>query len=135
MREEKALLHLECDLRHELKRELAKARETWINLGNALLENGRVSDDYLEVQHVYMLAQMFHEHVFSLPHQPWDPRNQAFPSMSWPLWVGAFDWVARGISEALITYVGGVAWVQTLSAHSLSRTRVSHAVKGRTGSQ
>jgi hypothetical protein len=78
--------------------------EIWINLGNALLENGRVSDDYLETQHVYMLAQLFHEHVFNLPHQPWDNSSQAFPSMSWPLVVGSLDWVARGISTTLMEY-------------------------------
>ena len=61
------------------------AEETWISLGNALLENGEASDAYLETQHVHILAQLFHEHVFSLPHQPWDSHSQAFPSMSWPL--------------------------------------------------
>ena len=80
--------------------------ETWISLGNALLENGWLRDDYLEQQHVYMLAQLFHEHVFSLPRQPWDSSSQAFPSMSWPLRVGSLDWVACGISEALMSYVG-----------------------------
>ena len=55
---------------------------------------------------VYMLAQLFHTHVFSLPRQPWDSSSQAFPSMSWPLRVGSLDWVACGISESLMSYVG-----------------------------
>jgi hypothetical protein len=101
--------------------------ETWISLGNALLENGWVSDGYLEVQHVYMLAQMFHEHVFSLPHQLWDPSSQAFASMSWPLRVGALDWVARGISEALMTYVGCGTGADTERAFFVTNTRESHS--------
>ena len=81
------------------------AEETWIVLGNALLENGWATADFLEQQEVYILAQLFHEHVFSLPHQPWDSHSQAFPSMSWPLRIGPLDWVARGIGEALMAYV------------------------------
>ena len=81
------------------------AEETWIVLGNALLENGKATADFLEQQEVYILAQLFHEHVFSLPHQPWDSNSQAFPSMSWPLRIGSLDWVARGIGEALMVYV------------------------------
>ena len=76
----------------------------WIGLGNALLENGWLSDDYLEQQHVYMLAQLFHEHVLSVPHQPWDPSSQAFPSMSWPLLIGACDWVSRQMAERVMQY-------------------------------
>jgi hypothetical protein len=79
--------------------------EHWIALGNALLENGRTSDDYLETQDVYILAQMFYEHTFNLPHQPWDSTSQAFPSMEWPLRVGSLDWSAKNICEALMTYV------------------------------
>jgi hypothetical protein len=82
------------------------AEETWISLGNAMLQTGWVSENYLETQHVYKLAQLFHEHVFSLPHQPWDSSSQAFPAMEWPLRVGALDWIARGIGEALMAHVG-----------------------------
>ena len=55
--------------------------ETWIVLGNGLLQTGWVSDEYLETQHVYILAQEFHEHVLALPRTPWDISSQAFPSM------------------------------------------------------
>ena len=79
--------------------------EVWISLGNALLETGWVSDEYLEMQHVYMLAQLFYEHVSSLPHQPWDVHTQAFPSMSWPLVVGESDWIMKCICEALMAFV------------------------------
>jgi hypothetical protein len=44
------------------------AEENWIVLGNALLENGWVTDHCLEQKHVYTLAQLFHEHMFRLPH-------------------------------------------------------------------
>ena len=76
----------------------------WIHIGNMLLENGWLSDDYLEVQHVYRLAQLFHEHVLSLPRQSWDIHSQAFPSMSWPLLAGACDWVSRRMVEKVMQY-------------------------------
>ena len=77
--------------------------ETWVSLGNSLLENGRVSDDYLETQHVYMymLAQQFHEHVLSVPHQPFDHCSQAFPCMTWPLRVGSSDWTSAPRGESV----------------------------------
>ena len=58
--------------------------EVWISLGNALFETGWISDEYLErdAACVHMLAQLFHEHISSLPHQPLDILTQAFPSMS-----------------------------------------------------
>ena len=79
--------------------------EVWISLGNALLKTGWVSDEFLELHHVYMLAQLFHEHVSSLPHQPSDPHSQVFPSMSWPLTVGGSDWILRRIAETLRAFV------------------------------
>lgn len=89
--------------------------DAWIALGNALLGLGWVQDEYLETQHVYQLAQLFHEHAHSLPHQPWDPAfSQAFPSMEWPLLVGSLDYVARRISETVMGYVGR-------HAHNLER--------------
>ena len=79
--------------------------ETWIVLGNGLLQTGWVSDEYLETQHVYILAQEFHEHVLALPRTPWDISSQAFPSMQWPLVVGASDWVTKEICDTLWAYI------------------------------
>lgn len=78
------------------------ADESWINLGNEMLENGEVEACFLETQHVYTLTQLFRERAFPDEQDQWDIGQDAWPCMQWPLTVGSLDWGARMIVEALM---------------------------------
>ena len=83
------------------------ADQTWIDLGNETLENGEGNDSvFLETQHVYTLAQRFHEYAFPDEQDAWDIARDAWPCMQWPLTVGSLDWGARQIAETLMDFVG-----------------------------
>ena len=61
------------------------ADESWIDLGNEMLENGEVEARFLETQHVYTLTQLFRERAFPDEQDHWDIAQDAWPCMQWPL--------------------------------------------------
>ena len=81
------------------------AEDTYVELGNELLENWRVEADFLEAQEVLFLTQKFREWAF--PDEPVHHDNNVdiYPCMRWPLTVGSRDWIALKLAEALMEYV------------------------------
>ena len=57
------------------------ADESWIYLGNHLLQNGKIDAVFLETQHVYALTQMFRDRDVPDEQVPWDI---AVSASAWP---------------------------------------------------